>query len=629
MRFVYITLDIIAMMFEAVVLIRLAMSKRDRRSSRLQHLIVVSIGMSLVDMFWGLCFEDFLGLGTAGLRVASALYFSSCAIMSYWWFIFVLELLMRKPISNKIHSHASIPALLVVAVSLTNGLTGWMYTIGADCYSYQRGPFYPVEQVCTYGYFFAMMLLAIYRALFSKDKADKRHGFIVFVVAFIPCLVGYLQVYTAYLPYSCVSYSVAIIIIYLFINLQEETEQRARDAENQKKLEEAIRLADAANEAKSNFLFNMSHDIRTPMNAILGYNQMMKERLSDPVLLDYQEKIEKAGNTLLTIINNTLDMARIESGKVELDESVEEAGDILSDIFSVFDPDLKRKNITLNYEMDFTHRHFMCDKTKSREIFINLISNAVKYTPDGGTITVRVTEMESDKEGYMAICSEVIDNGIGMSREFLPHIFDSFSRERNTTTGKVAGTGLGMSIVKKLVDLMGGRIEVESQLGVGTKFTMTLEHRIVDEKEVERKDSEEEISADEAMLKGKRILLAEDNELNAEIAEVILEGLGLDVDRVENGRECVERIVEKDEDSYDLILMDIQMPEMDGYEATRRIRVLPESSKASIPIIAMTANAFEEDRRNALEAGMDGHIAKPIDITVLMSVLASVLNTGN
>ena len=370
--------------------------------------------------------------------------------------------------------------------------------------------------------------------------------------------------------------------------------------------------AEKANAAKSDFLFNMSHDIRTPMNALLGYSELMKRELTDPKLLDYQEKIEQSGNLLLSIINNVLDMARIESGKMELDENYVKIRDIYQGVYKIFQAEAEKKGIRLEMEYDVRHEHVICDETKNREIFLNLISNAVKYTASGGTVTIRITELDCDRKDYVRIQSQVIDTGIGMSEEFLPSLFEAFSRERNTTTGKVAGTGLGMPIIKQYIDMMGGTIEAESKLGEGSRFTVTLEYRIADKNYYEQDTEKASDMNETGRISGKHILLAEDNDLNAEIAEFILEDMGLLVDRVEDGIQCVAKMEQEPAGTYDLILMDIQMPNMDGYKATEVIRGLADKSKATIPIIAMTANAFEEDRKKALAKGMNGHIAKPV-----------------
>ena len=393
----------------------------------------------------------------------------------------------------------------------------------------------------------------------------------------------------------------------------------------EEKLKKAYAVAENANKAKTEFLNNMSHDIRTPMNVILGYNQLMKSQLTEPKQFDYHKKIEQSGKLLLSIINNVLDMARIESGKMKVDENYEVVGEIIDEIISTFSSKAKEKEIHLSGSMQVTHRNILCDGTKIREIYVNLVSNAIKYTPRGGNVTITVEELPCEKEGYIKIKGEVEDTGIGMSKEYLPTLFEPFSREHNTTIGKVGGTGLGMSVVKRMVDLMGGSLEVESELGKGTVFTFTLMHKIADEKYYSKKIETADVSDTGENLHGKHVLLAEDNDLNAEIAIAVLEEIGLIIERVEDGIQCVNRIEQMPSGTYDLILMDIQMPNMDGYKATQCIRRLDDKKKSEIPIIAMTANAFEEDKKRAFDAGMNGHIAKPIDIDKLEEVILSVL----
>ena len=394
----------------------------------------------------------------------------------------------------------------------------------------------------------------------------------------------------------------------------------------EEKLKKAYVAAENANKAKTEFLNNMSHDIRTPMNVILGYNHLMKSQLTESKQLDYQKKIEQSGKLLLAIINNVLDMARIESGKIKVDENYERVGEVVDEIISTFSSEAEEKEIHLSGSMKVTHRNILCDGTKIREIYVNLVSNAMKYTPRGGNVTITVEELPCEKEGYMKIKSEIKDTGIGMSKEYLPTLFEPFSREQNTTTRRIGGTGLGMPIVKKMVDLMGGSIEVASELGKGTVFTFTLMHKIADRKFYSQKTEAAETSEMGKNLSGKHVLLAEDNDLNAEIAVTVLEETGIVIERVEDGIQCVNRVAQMSPGTYDLILMDIQMPNMDGYQAAQCIRHLDDKMKAEIPIIAMTANAFAEDRKKAFDAGMNGHIAKPIDIEKLGAVILSVLN---
>ena len=393
------------------------------------------------------------------------------------------------------------------------------------------------------------------------------------------------------------------------------------------KLEIALKRAEDASLAKTRFLNNMSHDIRTPMKVILGYAQLMENELKGkelPETLEHLEKLQQSGNLLLSIINNVLDMARIESGRMELDENYARIGDVRKSLFAVFDEKARRKNIALHYTMNVEHEHVLTDITKVEEIFVNILSNAIKYTPPGGSVMMSVDELPCDEPGYMIVRNRVSDTGIGMSQDYLTKIFDAFTREQNTTKSKIAGTGLGMSIVKKYVELLGGTIEVESELGKGSTFTVTLKHKIADESYYVKKHTEN-LESGIKILEGRNILLAEDNDLNAEIAEAILKHAGLKIERVENGVQCVNRITEMPVDTYDMILMDIQMPKMNGYKATQTIRHLTDKDKACIPIIAMTANAFEEDKRDAIAAGMNGHIAKPIQVDKLLSMLVEII----
>ena len=422
-----------------------------------------------------------------------------------------------------------------------------------------------------------------------------------------------------------------ISIILVLLRKARKAESAAKLAANdtQKlndKLENALKKAEAASLAKTCFLNNMSHDIRTPMNAILGYAQLMEDELKGknlPETSEHLEKLQQSGNLLLSIINNVLDMARIESGRMEIDENYARIEDIRQTLIEIFDDEAKKKNLAFRYTINVEHEHILTDTTKVKEIFVNILSNAIKYTPSGGSVTINVDELICDEPGYMIVRTRVSDTGIGMSQDYQTKIFDAFTRERNTTMSKITGSGLGMPIVKKYVDLLGGTIDVKSEFGKGSTFTVTLKHRIADEGYYTEKHVEE-LETDSGILEGRNILLAEDNDLNAEIAEAILERAGLKIERVEDGIQCVNQIMEMPAGTYDMILMDIQMPKMDGYKATQAIRNLPDKDKACIPIIAMTANAFEEDKRDAIEAGMNGHVAKPIQVDKLLSTLVEI-----
>ncbi|MDO4493506.1 MAG: ATP-binding protein [Clostridia bacterium] len=391
---------------------------------------------------------------------------------------------------------------------------------------------------------------------------------------------------------------------------------------NRRKLTKALADANRANEAKTVFLSNMSHDIRTPMNAILGYAMLLEREFEAQDTNDYIGKIRSSGEYLLSIINDVLDMARIDSGKMTIDETFFPISDGIG-LDEMFRNDIAKKNMHFTEEVEIKHPYVFADRAKVSQIVINLVSNAIKYTPEYGTVRVFVKEMPCEKPGFATYVMTVADNGIGMSKEFQQHLFDSFTREQSTTESKINGTGLGLSIVKKLVDLLGGKIVVESETGKGSRFTVTFTLRVCDDPEQYlSKKKAEEATVD---LTGRRILLAEDNALNAEIAIALLKDSGVTVDHAEDGVICLDLLTKSAPGTYDFILMDVQMPNLDGYETTRRIRALNDPKKARIPIVAMTANAFEEDKQKALESGMNDFVPKPIDLALLMKVIAKIV----
>ena len=404
-------------------------------------------------------------------------------------------------------------------------------------------------------------------------------------------------------------------------NERKQHEQEKEQA--RKELEKSRAAAEAANKAKTDFLFNMSHDIRTPMNAIIGYANLMEKHFGEvEKCKDYLHKIQNSSGFLLSLINNVLEMARIESGKLVLEEEVCKVSELIDKIISVYADLMEQKQIMFTTNIDVTTEYYYGDQVKLSEVFLNLISNAYKYTKEGGKISLSVNELDCDKKDYIVFQTVIADAGIGMSKEFLPKIFEEFSREYTSTENKIEGTGLGMPIVKRLIDFMGGTIEVESELGNGSTFIVTLPHRIAKAEDVKESTM---IEINPKTFFGKRILLVEDNEMNAEIATEILSEAGFVIEHAEDGQICIGMLADKESSYYDLILMDVQMPNMDGYEAARFIRRMKDRTKADIPIIAMTANAFEEDKKNALMAGMNGHLAKPIEVSKLMDTLAQIL----
>ena len=424
---------------------------------------------------------------------------------------------------------------------------------------------------------------------------------------------------------------VAVILLMILKLLQKarKAEAAARKAANDTqelnaKLQIAAENAESANRAKSTFLFNMSHDIRTPMNAIIGYADLASRHSDDPEKLKkYMENIQVCGQNLLMLLNNVLDLARIENDKTEMEYSVSDVEKDFRNCIAMFRNQADSKNQTLTVTTHLLHPYIYADVPHLTEVCTNLVSNAVKYTGTGGTIRCDVAQKPGEKEGWCDTVVTVADNGIGMSQEFQKHIFEPFERERTSTVSKVEGSGIGMGIVKKLVGLMGGTVEVESKIGVGSTFTVTIPCRIASEDETQAK--REVNPSDQKCLCDTRILLTEDNDLNAEIATELLQEEGCTVDRAKDGVECVDMLEKAANGTYQIILMDVQMPVMNGYDAAKKIRRMDDPQKANIPIVAMTANAFSEDKQVALDAGMNDHIAKPIDMSVLVPTLRKYL----
>ena len=417
---------------------------------------------------------------------------------------------------------------------------------------------------------------------------------------------------------SCI-FSLLIATVFYLISSKKHRE-RQYEAE----LEKSAEQAKNANEAKTRFLFNMSHDIRTPMNAIVGFSGLLEKNLqNERKAKEYLEKIQSSGNLLLRIINQVLEMARIESGTAVLQLKAEDMDALFHRVNTVFEEDVRKKNLQYHAVLDVRHHYVVCDQTKLQEIMLNIISNAIKYTPEGHSIYVEVHEAVSENPSKIRYIFSCEDTGIGMSEEYLPHIYEEFSREHSTTENKVPGTGLGLPIIKSMIELMGGSIQVESRQGIGTKFTIDLSFDIALKEEVYGSEDTIESSAIHT-IKGKRILLVEDNELNAEIAKTVLEDVGALITRAENGQQALELFKEKPAGTFDVILMDLMMPVMDGYTATRKIRELERSDAKTVPIIAMTANAFKEDAEKCIAVGMNAHLAKPLDIEKMKMTIKSI-----
>lgn len=430
----------------------------------------------------------------------------------------------------------------------------------------------------------------------------------------IPASQWFTTIFISYLFSLMVSTS-----FYLYTSRKFQQQQYAIQ------LKESAEQARSANEAKTRFLFNMSHDIRTPMNAIIGFSGLLEKNLDNQEKAKgYLKKIQASSNLLLTIINQVLEMARIESGTATLNLEPCNLSELFHSVNFVFESDVKKKGLHFQVDSKVQHRYAFCDITKLQQIYLNIVSNAIKYTPADHAITVSVIEVPSHKENYARYIFVCEDTGYGMSEEFLPHIFEEFTREHTTTENKICGTGLGLSIVKSMVDLMDGTIIVESIKGKGTKFTVDIALQIASKEDF----TEEQVMTKEIVnneMKHKRILLAEDNDLNAEIAIEILKSEGYLVEHASHGQQCIEMLQNASDGYYDLVLMDIQMPFMNGYEACKEIRKMKDTQKANIPIIAMTANAFEEDKQMAMQAGMNDYVPKPMDMKILNPILQKYL----
>ncbi len=457
------------------------------------------------------------------------------------------------------------------------------------------------------------------------------HGQDYYLYAYVPAR----QVYTLTVMNLVITLVMYILILALvqvfrwnsardFFIQQEHSEQEYRKSLEQKNiaLQLAVQRETKANLAKREFLFNMSHDIRTPMNAIIGFTALAQTHIDDRGQVeDYLKKISVSSQHLLSLINDVLDMSRIESGKVTLEAKPVHLPELVHELRDIIQAVVSKKDLSLTLDtVGVENEDIIADPLRLEQILINVLANAVKFTPDGGQISLWIVQKDTAPAGYADFEFHIKDNGIGMSEEFQKHIFEQFARERTSTVSKIQGTGLGMAITKSLVDMMGGRITVKSGQGKGSEFTISLRFPIG-----EAKTGQTPPAAKASAFTGKKLLVVEDNELNLEIASTLLKEAGFEVDTAENGKIAVEKVEAASAGRYDLILMDIQMPEMDGYEATRRIRALPDAKKAALPIVAMTANAFEDDRKNALHAGMNGHIAKPLDIQKPFQVLSKLL----
>ncbi len=588
--------------------------KTEKSVNRYYRMLTLStFAYYITDAFWGILG----GLGwTTALHIDTTIYFFAMGSIVVWWYCYIVDYLEQKGRMARFFKMTGLGfvALEVIGLILNHfvPIFFWFDESGA----YQTGI---VRYIALWVQVFMCVIsgiITIHGIRISSDSRRKRNvailGYSLIMLAAIITQIIY-PLYPVY-AFGCL---VGSCILHVYVLEDEREEMRKLLAAEKEK-------AEYANQAKSTFLFNMSHDIRTPMNAIIGFTGMAEKHIDEKNrVLDALSKVKMSSDHLLKLINDVLDMSRIESGTVHIDEEPLCIDMIRDNLFSILNGSAEAKNIrlTANVKENTEHHWLYADRLRLMRVLTNIISNSIKYTNPGGKIDLTIEELPCEKEGFAHYRCTVSDTGIGMSREFLEHVFEPFSRAESATKSGVVGTGLGMAITKSLVELMGGTIAIDSELGKGTVVCIDLENRIA-EPVIPEAEAEAEAMPD---LIGKKVLLVEDNELNREIATEILEEAGLLVDTAEDGDIAVEKVKNAVPGQYDLVLMDIQMPKMNGYEATKAIRALKAEYASRLPIIAMTANAFDEDKQNALAAGMNAHISKPINIPVLLKSMSEII----
>lgn len=588
---------------------------------RFSHFVVGIIIFQIINIPVRMIDAGLAHMSQITVFVLNSAFMIAETFVTYEWFVFFEHVQDSFLIKSKlVRLFGIVPLVLITALSIASWWTHWLF-YADDAGVYHRGTLFALQIVFPYTYVVVTLVSAVAYSITRKEKRSA----VIMAIALIPALICSVLQVIAGGSYILAGLTLSAIFVYMELCMEDirKVEKLAMLEKSKRELEEALDMANKANSAKTVFLNSMSHDIRTPMNAIIGFTDLLGENLGDEKKArDYIGKIKSSSDYLLSLINNVLEMARIESGRSDLDErdiSVEKS---LDAVYWIFEAQMKEKHIDFIWDVNVKHNNIKCDVVKLKEILMNIINNAYKYSLPGDSVAVRIEEIPCDRDGYARIQTTVKDTGIGMSEEFLEHIFEDFTRAQTSTESGQFGTGLGMAIVKKIVDLMGGTIDVQSKQGVGTTFTVTLEHKIA---EIAVENREVVKSTEDYSFRGKRILLVEDNDLNAEIAQTILAGTGMTVDRACDGIQCVDVLRGSEPGYYDMVLMDIQMPNMDGYEATRIIRQFEDKRLSGIPIIAMTANAFAEDRKQAFDAGMNGHIAKPINAEDLKMTLAGIL----
>lgn len=572
--------------------------------------------------------------------LTNTLYFALSVYSSYALTVYIARVLYPDTHTKVLDKIISGSLFIYIALCVTNPLTHILFYF-VDDVEYTHGALYFLLIALPMTY----MLTSIIRVLVHRDSMSKKQ--FVAMMSFLALAIMGTLVQLLFMWYTLIIYFVyALTIVILLLTFEtpdykkliqttDELRLSQQDLEeSQDALKQAVYEATEASQAKSRFLSNMSHDIRTPMNAIIGFTDLALNNLSDETQVkDYLEKIQTSGNHLLLLINDILDMSRIESGKVTIEKADYDLKDILNSISDMVQTQIHNKSLSFYMDINgLKDTHVLCDKLRLNQILLNCLSNSIKFTPEEGSVSICVDQVKTSNPDVNEYNFIIADTGIGMSKEFLKHIFDPFERERTSTISKTQGTGLGMAITKSLIEMMGGSIHVESRVGEGTTYMITVPFEVIRTGYVPGKEqlaigtvSQAEM---ENYIKGRHFLLVDDNKTNRMLAQGVLKSKGVTADEAEDGQQAVEMYMAAEYGKYDMILMDIQMPVMNGYEATDAIRSIMDPEKANIPILAMTANAFEEDREECLAHGMNGHIAKPFKIDDLVRKLYECLKKG-
>lgn len=604
----------------------IAMKNKPKEHTLFGALLVGAAMFFLLDGAWSLIDAGWMHARYTVCYLINFFYFLIAGCLPYVWLVYTVRSGANPEFGKRwLRILIVMPLCVYLCFLFTNHFGRWIFFID-EAGKYRRGHLYVLQPLLSYGYF-AIPAIRTLIAFFKKGPGENdkvKQSMVSFV--FVPIIFGILQIVFQGTPWLCIGITIAILQLYLYTlsvdEMNHELEYQELLEKKNQDLSDALARAEDANKSKSIFLNNMSHDIRTPMNAILGFARIAKDNVGDKERVeDCLDKVLSSGDYLLHLINEVLDMARIESGKMTIDEkpgSLKEQVDYLD---SLFRNSMEEKGLDFTVKTQIEDEYLYVDELRLNQICMNLISNAQKYTKPGGQVFFECKQLGKEQDGRVPFVFCVRDTGIGMSKNFLEKLFGAFERERRVETGQIQGSGLGLSITKNIVDMMNGSIEVKSELGEGTEICVYLSFR--PDEGAQAKALKKELA--DVDFTGKRILLAEDNALNSEIAQVILGEVGFLVDVAPDGADAVNMLKNSEPGYYDLILMDIQMPYMDGYKATQIIRNSGVPGHKDIPIIAMTANAFEEDRKKAKECGMNEHIAKPIDVEKLIEVLKVVL----